>query len=76
MYQAPSHPSWMVGQGKRLDDEDIAKLEDVAADETAVMIPVETVLRAAGLYLAEHGRPAVMEQVQAFLDEQRKRAAA
>lgn len=30
-------------------------------------MPAETLLRAAGLYLAEHGRPAMLAEVQAFL---------
>lgn len=43
----------MVGQGKVLDAAATAELRDLATDETAVAIPTGTVLRAAGLFLAE-----------------------
>lgn len=75
MYEASNQPGWMVSQGKRLDEVNTAKLQDLAADEAGVMIPVETVLRAVGLYLAERGRPAVMAEVQAFLEEKEGAAA-
>ncbi|MFF1819291.1 hypothetical protein ACFVWG_18470 [Kribbella sp. NPDC058245] len=60
-------PAVMVSQGKRLDPQTTAELRDVADDETAVEIPTETLLRAAGLFLAERGRPAVAAEVEAFL---------
>jgi uncharacterized protein related to proFAR isomerase len=59
----------MVGQGKNLDAETAAELQHLAADETASLIPTETVLRAAGLFLARHGRPTVAAEVEAFLAE-------
>jgi hypothetical protein len=62
----------MVGQGKRLDERKMAELEDLAADETAVLIPTETVLRAAARLLAEHGRPRAAEDVEGFLAELEK----
>lgn len=37
--------------------------------EDAVQIPTETVLRAAGLFLAEQGRPGVLTEVEAYLGE-------
>ncbi len=47
----------MVAQGKKLDADTTANLEDHAADETAVLIPTETVVRAVGKHLAEYGWP-------------------
>lgn len=63
-------PTVMVGQGKFLDDVTAAELCDVAVDEGGVALPIETVLRSAALVLAEHGRPAMLAEVEAFLAEQ------
>ena len=60
-------PTTMVAQGKHLDAATTAELRHVGADESGVAMPTETVLRAAALFLAEHGRPAMMAEVQAFL---------
>jgi hypothetical protein len=60
-------PSTMVGQGKLLDDETRRGLLNFADDEGAVAIPTETVLRAAGLFLAAHGDPSVSAAVEKFL---------
>lgn len=64
-------PTVMVGQGRRLDPQTTAELLDLADDETAVAIPTETLLRAAGKFLAERGRPAAAAEVEAFLDAER-----
>lgn len=60
-------PSSMVGQGKVLDAETTHELLDLAADEVGAIIPTETVLRAAALFLASHGRPAMIAEVEEFL---------
>ncbi len=57
VYVATDDPSVMVAQGKILDADTTANLEDHAADETAVRIPTETVVRAVGRHLAEYGWP-------------------
>jgi hypothetical protein len=56
VYVAEDDPAVMVVQGKRLDAGTTAELHDVLADETAVRIPTETVVRAVEKYLAEHQR--------------------
>jgi len=60
-------PTVMVSQGKLLDAETAGQMQYVAHDETGVAIPTETVLRAAGLFLAAQGRPSVAAVVEAFL---------
>jgi hypothetical protein len=57
IYVAEDDPAVMVVQGKLLDAETTAELDDVLADETAVRIPAETMVRAVETYLAER-RPA------------------
>lgn len=61
--------SSMVGQGKKLSAESRAELRDLAAEEDAVRIPTETILRAVGLFLAERGRPVALAEVEAYLEE-------
>ena len=56
VYVADDDPAVMVVQGKRLDPHTTAELHDILADETAVRIPAETVVRAIEKYLAEHPR--------------------
>ncbi|MDQ2708667.1 MAG: hypothetical protein M3Z25_13955 [Actinomycetota bacterium] len=68
MYVADD-PTVMVGQGTKLDPDTAAELLDRAVDEDGVAIPTETVLRAAGLFLAAHGRPGIAAEVEAFLAE-------
>jgi hypothetical protein len=53
VYVAEDDPAVMVVQGKLLDADTTTELRDMLADETAVRIPAETVLRAAERYLAE-----------------------
>jgi hypothetical protein len=53
VYVAADDAAVMVVQGKLLDADTTAELHDMLADETAVRIPAETVLRAAERYLAE-----------------------
>lgn len=53
VYVAEDDPAVMVVQGKLLDADTTAELEDPLPDETAVRIPAETVLRAVEKYLAE-----------------------
>lgn len=69
VYVADGDPQSMIAQGKILDDAVLATLLNLAADETAVAIPTETVLRAAGLFLAEHGRPALATAIEDVLAE-------
>jgi hypothetical protein len=57
VYVANDDRAVMVVQGKVLDPETTGNLVDHAADETAVRIPAETLVRAVGAYLAEQGRP-------------------
>ena len=60
-------PTSMVAQGRVLDAATEADLQQRAADEAGVVLPTETVLRAAALFLSERGRPAVMAEVSDFL---------
>jgi hypothetical protein len=53
VYVAEDDPAVMVVQGKSLDAETTAELDDVLGDETAVRIPAETLVRAVENYLAE-----------------------
>jgi hypothetical protein len=53
VYVAEDDPAVMVVQGKHLDTETTAELDDVLADETAVRIPTETLVRAVENYLAQ-----------------------
>jgi hypothetical protein len=73
LYIAEEDLGAMVAQGKHLDADTTANLEHLADDETAVRIPAETVLRAAGRLLAEHGRPGVAAEIEVFLREQGQR---
>jgi hypothetical protein len=52
VYVAEDDPAVMVVQGKYLDAETTAELDDVLGDETAVRIPAETLVRAVENYLA------------------------
>jgi hypothetical protein len=62
-----SRPTRMVAQGKILDAGTASEMQNVAPDEAGVDLPIETVLRAAGIFLAEQGRPAMLPEVQDFL---------
>jgi hypothetical protein len=53
VYVAEDDQAVMVVQGKLLDAETTAELDDVLMDETAVRIPAETMVRAVEQYLAE-----------------------
>lgn len=53
VYVAEDDPAVMVVQGKYLDAETTAELDDALGDETAVRIPAETLVRAVEKYLAE-----------------------
>ncbi len=57
----------MVGQGTLLDAATTAQLQNLAGHEAGVAIPTETLLRAAGLFLAERGHPAVLAEIEEFL---------
>jgi hypothetical protein len=72
VYVEEDDPSTMVGQGKKMSAKAKAELRDLAAEEDAVRIPTETVLRAVGLFLAEQGRPVVLAEVEAYLEEVRR----
>ena len=54
----------MIVQGKILDSTARGKLLSLAADEDGVRLPTETLLRAAALFLAEHGHPEVRDIVE------------
>jgi hypothetical protein len=56
VYVAEDDPAVMVVQGKLLDAGTTAELDDVLADETAVRIPAETLVRAVEKYLAEKSK--------------------
>ena len=60
-------PTVMVCQGTHPDDATRAELVDVAHNEAGVVVPTETVLRAAARVLAEDGRHAMVTEVEAFL---------
>lgn len=62
-------PTTAVAQGPLLVSDDMAELQELAEDEGAVRLPVETLLRAAAMILAEHGRPAMLTEVKDFLAE-------
>lgn len=64
---ATDDPAVMVGQGKVIDAATSAELMDCAADEGGWFIPTETVLRAAGLFLSERGRPYALARFAAGL---------
>jgi hypothetical protein len=53
VYVAEDDPTVMVVQGKFLDAETTAELDEVLDDETAVHIPTETLVLAVEKYLAE-----------------------
>lgn len=67
VYVADDEPARMIAQGKMLDPAVLETLVSMAIDETAVEIPTETVLRAAGVFLAEHGRPDLREAIEELL---------
>lgn len=60
-------PARMIAQGVILDTDTTAELQKVAIDEAGVALPTETVLRAAALFLAEQGRPAMLAEVRDYL---------
>lgn len=67
VYVDDDDPAVVAAQGPLLDGADAAGLRDVAAHERGISLPTETLLRAAALVLAEAGRPAMIEEVEAFL---------
>ena len=69
LYVVEDDAAVMVDQGKVLDAHTTGELEDLAVDETGVRVPTETVLRAAGRLLTEHGRPGVADEIDAYLAE-------
>jgi len=69
IYVAEDDAAVMVAQGKILDEHTSGELADRATDETGVRVPTETVLRAAGRLLAEHGRPGAADEIEAYLAE-------
>jgi hypothetical protein len=60
-------PATAVAQGPLLSIEDMIELQQLGEGEGAVRLPVETLLRAAALILAEHGRLAMKAEVEDFL---------
>ena len=69
VYVDEDDPAVMIGQGPMLDASRLVELQNRAPGETAIEIPTDTVLRAAGLFLAERGRPIVLSEVLAHLAE-------
>lgn len=69
MYAVEGRYDLMVGQGKDLDADTAAELVERADDESGVLIPTETVLRAAALFLADRGRADIMMNIDGFLAE-------
>jgi hypothetical protein len=57
VHVAPEARDLLVIQGKRPDPDTMGNLTHLAADETAVVIPVETVFRAVEAYVTQYGRP-------------------
>jgi hypothetical protein len=53
VYVAEGDPTVMVVQGKCLDAETAAELQDALGDETAVRISAETLMLALDIYRAE-----------------------
>lgn len=68
MYSVPEEPLKMVAQGKKTDADTAAHLRDVAHDETAVILPTETVLRAVASVLADAGYPTAKADVESYLE--------
>jgi hypothetical protein len=62
-------PTTAVAQGPLLSPEEMTELQQLGAGEGGVRLPTETLLRAAALILAEHGKPAMLAEVQDFLAE-------
>ncbi len=60
-------PQWLIAQGKALDDVLTGQLLDLAADETAVRVPTETIVRAVAMLLAERGEPALAGDISRIL---------
>lgn len=69
MYAAPENQLKMVAQGKDPDEDTKAYLRDVADDESAVVLPTETVLRAVATLLADAGYPAAKADVESYLKD-------
>lgn len=67
VYVTTDDPTRMVAQGPLLDPDAARELQQRAAGEGGVVLPTETVLRAAALFLAEQGRPAMLAEVRAYL---------
>jgi hypothetical protein len=62
-------PTMAVAQGPLLGSAELAALQELGGGEGAVRLPTETLLRAAALILAELGRPAMLDEVEALLSE-------
>jgi hypothetical protein len=57
----------LVCQGQLLDEEAAAELLNRAPHEGGVAIPTETLLRAAGLFLARQGVTGPLAEIDAYL---------
>lgn len=57
VYVDVDDPTTAVVQGQNLNRSATAQLDDRAADESGVRVPMETLVRAIQRYLAEHGEP-------------------
>lgn len=60
-------PARMIGQGKKLSQEEESELLQALDDETAVAIPTETVLRGVAKYATEQGDDDLASRIEAFL---------
>lgn len=66
---ATDNPARMIAQGKQPSDAELARLVDLAPDETAVALPTETVLRGVARYVKESGDAELSDRIEAFLGE-------
>jgi hypothetical protein len=60
-------PTRLVCQGPLLDEEETAELLNRACHEGGVALPSETLLRAAGLFLARRGVTGPLAEIEAYL---------
>lgn len=62
-------PGWLIAQGKILSIDDLTALLDHAADETAVRVPTETVVRAIAHLFRSRGEVDLADQMECALAE-------
>lgn len=67
VYLDHDNPSMVVCQGPLLEDEAAAELMNRAPHEGGVALPSETLLRAAGIFLARQGVTDPLAEIEAYL---------